>query len=387
MRFLATQRPPVSIVALSAILLSSCGDAALTFPTEGTRWLHVSAGGAHTCAVSEMGAVACWGSNSAGQLGLGGDVRRVSRPVLVRGGRSYVEVDAGEAHTCALDTAGGAWCWGLNDRGQLGDGTTQNRSHPVRADVGDRFVRLSAGGGHTCAVDAAGRALCWGDNRLGQLGGGTFGLGPFVGAVGAGVPRFFSVSAGGAHTCGVTRAGAGRCWGSNEDSALGAGSTASSPYPIRVGGGLLFHSIEAGERHTCGVVVTGTLRCWGANDWGQIGAGTQPRAGTPIWPGGTSHVHLVLTGGRPWSCAGADTGMTCWGVRIGASEPGGIPVPGNAWSPEVGAGLSILEGSAGGLHGCVLTAEGRIACFGEGGDGQLGTGDRESTTVLRWVVG
>jgi len=149
----------------------------------------VSVGASHACAVSDIGEVWCWGSNVAGETGT---LTEASVPVLIELPPDAFAVSAGGgydvraetplsvaldppgatgAHTCALvgeRVAAGLWCWGRNDRGQLGDGTFESHAAPTRVPLG--FVTdVSAGGRHTCAV-ADGAVWCWGDNTHGQLG-------------------------------------------------------------------------------------------------------------------------------------------------------------------------------------------------------------------------
>ena len=117
------------------------------------------------------------------------------------GGRQYRLLRTGGAHACAITSADVTFCWGLNDNGQVGDGTTTTRRAPVRVSGGVKFVRISAGGWHNCGVTAAKKAWCWGWNRYGQIGNrsSTDQLIP----TGVSDGRSFDlVSAGGAHTCG-----------------------------------------------------------------------------------------------------------------------------------------------------------------------------------------
>jgi alpha-tubulin suppressor-like RCC1 family protein/uncharacterized protein YjdB len=143
------------------------------------RFSDISVGSGFTCAISTGGRAYCWGGNTGGQLGIGSSsfVREPS-PVPVNSTLTFVRIFSGDVNSaCALDSAGNAFCWGRNDAGQLGDGSTTSRASPVRLGPdGMRFTSLARPTFHSCGTATDGYAYCWGDNASGRLGIGRDGL-------------------------------------------------------------------------------------------------------------------------------------------------------------------------------------------------------------------
>ena len=145
----------------------------------GVRFTSISSGGFHTCAIAVGGAAFCWGSNASGQLGNGGVGSLSLAPVAVAGGLAFTRISAGTNHTCGLTTGGAVFCWGENGDLQLGQGpfTGSGSANGTPAQVGGgqlpggvTFTAITAGTNHTCAVGSDGGAYCWGSNVLGALG-------------------------------------------------------------------------------------------------------------------------------------------------------------------------------------------------------------------------
>ncbi|HKG91489.1 MAG TPA: hypothetical protein VKA84_06355 [Gemmatimonadaceae bacterium] len=139
----------------------------------GLQFRGLSAGQGHSCGTGMGSNAYCWGDNYHGQLGDGTTIDRLT-PVVVSGSFSFLDVDAGIYHSCAVNSTNVAYCWGNNSSGQLGDGTvTTNRLTPVQV-AGSLTARVpSAGGFHSCVPTVGGGAYCWGYDYYGQLGNGT----------------------------------------------------------------------------------------------------------------------------------------------------------------------------------------------------------------------
>jgi alpha-tubulin suppressor-like RCC1 family protein len=161
--------------ALLLVVAASAGSTRASSPST-LRATAVTAGLAHTCALTRAGGVKCWGENGHNQLGTGkGDSRNRSRPVNVAGlGSGVTAIAAGARHSCALTRAGGVKCWGASYSGALGDGTTLRRFGPVDVvGLGTGVTAITAGLDDSCALTSAGGVKCWGNNQSGELGDGT----------------------------------------------------------------------------------------------------------------------------------------------------------------------------------------------------------------------
>ena len=267
----------------------------------------IEAGNASACGLTPSGVAYCWGANNSGQLGDGTTTFPRSVPVAVSGGLTFTTLGLGHGgeHTCGLVGSGAAYCWGLNNGGSLGDGSQTMRLTPVAVSGGLEFNELAVGANHTCGLVRGGAAYCWGLNNFGSLGDGsrTKRLTPV--AVSGGL-TFKAISAGTFFTCGLRHSGAAHCWGNNFAGQLGDNSPVADdafrPTPGPVAGGLRFTALSVGAEHVCGLAVGGAAYCWGNNSQGGLGDGTTMRRSAPV----------AVEGGLTFTAVSAGTSFTCW---------------------------------------------------------------------------
>ncbi len=342
-------------------------------------------GNFHTCAVTQAGAVYCWGDNFWGQLGDGTTTTRTLMRAVSGLASGVRAIAAGTGHTCALTTAGAVLCWGKNDFGQLGNGTTVNASVPVPvAGLASGVSAIAAGFDHTCALRTGGAVLCWGRNDFGQLGDGTTTNSPIPSPVTGLAPGIVGISTGGFHSCAVTQGGGAVCWGDGLSGQLGDGAYESSPTPVAVSGlasGVT--AIASGWVHSCALLTNGTSKCWGYDGAGQFADGTQDDSSSPVASSRLTESVVSLVAGEVHTCGlTARGGVLCWGgdmdFQLGDNRPLGLSSPGQV----TGLGSGVTAISAGQFFTCALNSAGAVLCWGNDAVGELGTGSYAAATSL-----
>jgi alpha-tubulin suppressor-like RCC1 family protein len=348
----------------------------------------VSAGWSHTCARKTDNTLWCWGDNPEGELGNGTTTGSMTPVQVTALGGNVVAMSAGWYHTCARMNDGTLWCWGYNEYGQVGDGSTTTRLSPVQVSaLGNAVTDVSVGFWHTCAEKTDGSVLCWGHNEFGQLGTGTvtYNTPIQVTALGNSVAE---VASGEDFTCARKTDGTLWCWGSNTSGALGNGTYVSQSTPVQVTTlGNTVAQISVGGFHVCARKTDGTLWCWGDNEYGQLGNGqignglpqTDPNFDwnikSPIQvPLSAGQVINVSTGAYHTCAVLNNNQLWCWGnddfgqLGDNTNTTHTSPVRVQAFA------RTAVQVSGGAFFTCARKTDGSLWCWGRNERGQLGTG-------------
>jgi uncharacterized repeat protein (TIGR02543 family) len=372
----------------------------------------VTAGSYHSLAVTTQGRVYAWGLNGSGQLG-NGTTTSHNTPTLIhvpnlQSGETIAQVTAGDSHSLAVTSQGRVYAWGWNGSGQLGDGTNTNRNTPTLINVpnlqsGETIAQVTAGYFHSLAVTTQGRVYAWGLNGSGQLGDGTSNNRSTPTLIN--VPSLQSgetiaqVTAGYYHSLAVTTQGRVYAWGYNGSGRLGDGTNTNRNTPTLINvpnlqSGETIAQVTAGDSHSLAVTTQGRVYAWGYNGSGRLGDGTNTNRNTPTLinvpnlqsgesmahiSAGSSHSLAVTTQGRVYAWGLNVSGRLGDGTNTNRNTPTLINVP------NLQSGETIAQVTAGYSHSLAVTTQGRVYAWGYNVYGQLGNGtntNRNTPTLI-----
>ncbi len=341
-----------------------------------TDWKVASAGGSHACGIDNSGYLYCWGNDDRGQLGNTAALNSKTEPDRIGDSRSWTAISAGGAHTCGI-RSGKLYCWGSDEFGQLGNGRSSSSIKPIPQQISGAsdWLMVTAGITHTCAIrniSGKGRMLaCWGDDSRGQIGNGSL-PSPTTPAFVSKATDWSAISAGGSHTCGLRSiSGKGRmlaCWGSDQFGQVGNGSLGGPNRPAQVSRAYDWKAVSAGESHTCGIRGTGMLACWGSDKFGQIGNGGGVSASGPSSP-----AQVAKNLPTNWKSVSAGGAHTC-GVKGSTNRLycWGDNKYGQSVASSDGVMFVSPQPYSGGWkaqdtgqrHTCAIASSGKLTCWG-----------------------
>ncbi len=339
----------------------------------------VAVGFEHTCALTSVAGVQCWGHNQFGQVGSGSTAEMLTRPTAVSGlGSGVASVAAGEDHTCAVLTGGTVRCWGSNTWGMLGNGTLTDARTPVAVSGLSGIRQVAPGGAHSCAVTTAGKVSCWGLNDAGELGDGTTTQSLRPRAV-VGLPRpAVDVATGVHHSCAVLDDRSLWCWGWNFYGQLGALEGRDTGVPTRVSLPAVA-DVSARLDSTCATTTTGVAYCWGFTGFF---TGDTRNDEVPVRVEGISSGSTLTVPGWGQVCGIVTGAARCWGStydNLGLGDGTTLA----AWRPVtargLGSGVTALDANY--FTQCVVDAAAQVRCWGGNAFGQLGTGTTTESQV------
>ena len=335
----------------------------------------VAASASHTCAI-RLGRLTCWGANSAGQLGVGDQVQRLT-PATVEGAE-WAEVHLGGVFTCARKLSGAVYCWGSNTILQLGASTPASSNVPLQVALPAAARAISCGEQHACALLENGQLWCWGDNTEGQLGLADSGANllsapPTQVATNQSWTAVANSQGNTLALAGTTLFGSGR----NTSGELGSSTAAGQYRTLTTFSNVAFAMIAAGQNHTLAIDSQARLLGWGANGSAQLGTGDRRAVLAP----------QIIDATRTWRTVATDVfhtcavdslgGLFCWGRSIEGQLGNGSIVPDRLIPTSSGTDKTWTSVSVGRFHSCAVATDQTIWCSGENAEGQLGLGDTQ----------
>jgi alpha-tubulin suppressor-like RCC1 family protein len=333
-------------------------------------WKMIAAGSNHSVGIKDDGSLWAWGWNNNGQLGDGTTTQR-SSPVQIGTATNWASIAGGGTYTIATQTDGSLWAWGGNDAGQLGDGSTTQRNSPVKIGTAT-WASIACGQDHTIATQTDGSLWAWGYNEYGQLGDGSTTQRTRTSPVKIGMATWASIACGDNHTIATQTDGSLWAWGNNGSGRLGDGSTTQRNSPVKIGTATNWASIAAGASHTIATQTDGSLWAWGYNADGQLGDGSTTSSNSPVkigtatnWAkiaGGNYYTIATQTDGSLWAWGRNSKGQLGDGTTMDRTSP--VPIGTATWASIAG----------GGTHTIATQTDGSLWAWGWNNNGQLGDG-------------
>jgi len=337
------------------------------------------AGRKHTLLLQPDETILAGGSNGSGQLGDGTTMDRTNLAGVLNL-TNAVGIAAGALHSLAWAADGSAWAWGDNSSGQLGDGQSSGQqSSPTNLSGLSGVIQMSGGGQHSLALDGNHGVWAWGNNASGQLGDGATSPQTIPEQLN-GLSNIVEVAAGGAHSLALAADETVRAWGNNASGQLGDGTSTQRTSPVMVGGLTNVLALAAGFNHSLALVSDETVRAWGDNTYGQLGDGTFTERNQPVKVLGVSNLVAIAAGEYHNLALKADGTVWSWGCNSHGQLGDGTTT--TRIAPVPVSGLSnVLAIAAGWAHSAALKSDGTVVVWGSIPYGLNGDASANFSTV------
>jgi alpha-tubulin suppressor-like RCC1 family protein len=337
--------------------------------------MSLAAGAQHTLYVKWDGSVWAWGSNASGQIGDGPPLTKRLIPVQVSSLSGITSVAAGPSYSLALASNGTVFAWGLNNYGQLGDGTFTNRSLPTLIPGLSGIVAIAAGATHALALRYDGKVYAWGRNHLGQLGDETQIDRSTPGLVSY-LDKAVAIGAGASHSLAIHQNGTAYTWGSGEDGQLcdfGSGSGHISSVITQIPGITKGVGVAAGAKHSLLLEANGNTWACGDNQYGQLGNGSTTDSSSPVLVANLTNAVRIVAGGG--TSAALSTGGTVytWGLNNHGQLGDGTQTSRTTVAP-IPSFSGVAAVAVGASHAVAAKTDSSAYVWGCNDSGQIGDG-------------
>ena len=339
----------------------------------------IAGGYLHSCALQvSTGKVKCSGLNEYGQLGDGTTTSQTLATQVSGMSSGITAITSGSSRGCAVTSSGGVKCWGQNIYGGVGNGNTLDQFSPISVSgLTSGVVAVNGGTAyHTCALLSNGSIKCWGFNGYGQLGDGTT-TDRYTPVTVSNAPTgVVAIGAGSSHTCTLNSSGGVQCWGGNYSGQLGDGTTVQSTSPVQVSGlSSGVKQLAVGADHTCVLTTGNGVKCWGYNSHGELGDSSNTNRTAPVDVTGLTSGVASIGSGSFHTCAVLESGaVKCWGYNGSGRLGDGTTTTRNTPVSVSGLTSGIASVTGGDAHSCAVTSTNSVKCWGDNSQGALGDG-------------
>ncbi|MBI5417584.1 Ig-like domain-containing protein [Candidatus Poribacteria bacterium] len=350
------------------------------FTTVKEIWTEIfSSGGNYTVGLRSDGTLWAWGRNNYGQLGDGTTINK-SIPTYIDADTTWIAIACGNEHTIGLINNGTLWAWGRNNFGQLGDSTTINRFTPSKIGTDSNWEAIACGDNHSLGLRADNTLWAWGRNIYGQLGNGTNVDKITPTQIGAD-NTWFAIACGSEYTIGLKNDSTLWAWGRNAYGQLGNGTNIDKTIPTQIGMDTTWIAMACGKEHTIGLKNDSTLWAWGRNNYGQLGNGTNIDKAMPIQIGmdttwvaiacGDNHSLGLKADGTLWTWGNNGNGQLGDGTNIDINSP-----------TQIGHNTTWVKIRAGDNYTIALDNHTILWAWGQNNYGQIGDNTNTDKNVI-----